>query len=306
MRKPLARARRSRASRTIFAASPDCINVERVVEVLERQLVRDDRREVDAAARHERLRLIPGLEHPAPVDAEHVSPLKMMRSARLISTSSDGMPSSAATPPLRTIARPLSIAEPRTRHLEQHVDAVAAGAPTISSIRSGCVAHEHRVGADALGERELLRVHVDREHLRRAGGARDGDRHQPDRADAGDRRRFRRHAGGHHGMHRVAERIEDGRPAVGDRGVEPPHVRFRHADVVGERAVGVDADDLHVLADVRLTGAAQRADPARDVTFRRDAVADGERRVTAPPTAATSPMNSWPIVSGGFTRRCAQ
>ena len=24
------------------------------------------------------------------------------------------------------------------------------------------------------------------------------------------------------------------------------------------------------------------------------------------PTAATSPMNSWPIVSGGFNRRCAQ
>ena len=74
-------------------------------------------------------------------------------------------------------------------------------------------------------------------------------------------------------MHRVAERIEDGRPLVGYRRVELPHVVFRHRDVIREASVAIDADDLHVLADIFLPGAAKQAGAARDVAFRRYAIA---------------------------------
>ncbi len=76
-----------------------------------------------------------------------------------------------------------------------------------------------------------------------------------------------------HGVHRVAQRVEDGRVLLGDRRVELPDVGLGNDDVLGEGAVGVDADDLHVLADVRLADTALQALAARDVHFSGDEVA---------------------------------
>ena len=58
-----------------------------------------------------------------------VSPLKMMRSARLRLTLSAGMPSSAAVPPLRTQLQAQVDRRAAAGHLEQDVDAVAPCAP---------------------------------------------------------------------------------------------------------------------------------------------------------------------------------
>ena len=47
--------------------------------------------------------------------------------------------------------------------------------------------------------------------------------------------------------------------SCGIAGIELPDVGLGNDDVFCERAVGVDADDLHMLADVRLAGAALQA-----------------------------------------------
>jgi len=78
------------------------------------------------------------------------------------------------------------------------------------------------------------------------------------------------------GVHRVAERVEDGgqvvRDAVGDReGVER-----RDHQVLGERAGAVDADADRVAAQVAAAGAAVAAVAAGDVAFAGDALADLE------------------------------
>ena len=65
------------------------------------------------------------------------------------------------------------------------------------------------------------------------------------------------HAGGHDGVHRITERIENRGKLVRDRRIELPNVVLGHRDVLGERSVAVDADDLDALADVRLARPAQ-------------------------------------------------
>ncbi len=58
-----------------------------------------------------------------------------------------------------------------------------------------------------------------------------------------------------------------------DRRIELPDIGLGNDDVFGEGAVGVDADDLHVLADVRFAGAALQALAAGDVHLGGDEVA---------------------------------
>ena len=77
-------------------------------------------------------------------------------------------------------------------------------------------------------------------------------------------------------MDGVTERIEDRRDLVWNRVVEPPDVDRRHCDVVCERAVRVDADDHHALADVGLTRPAEQTGAARNMPLGRHTLANGE------------------------------
>src|SRR5271157_989701 len=52
---------------------------------------------------------------------------------------------------------------------------------------------------------------------------------------------------------------EDGRIFLRDGRIELPDIRLGNDDIFGEGAVGVHADDLHMLADVRFAGAALQA-----------------------------------------------
>src|SRR5205085_11390661 len=63
----------------------------------------------------------------------------------------------------------------------------------------------------------------------------------------------------------------------GDRGIELPDIRLRNDDVLSKSSVGVHADDLHVLADVRIAGAALHALAAGDMHFGGDKVAFAHR-----------------------------
>ncbi len=108
-------------------------------------------------------------------------------------------------------------------------------------------------------------IYLDRKHLRRAARLGDRDREQSDRAAAGDRHRLRRDVARQRGVHRIAQRVEDRRVFLRDFGVELPDVGFRDTNEFGEGAVGVYADDLHVLADVRLACSALQTLAAGDM-----------------------------------------
>ncbi len=60
---------------------------------------------------------------------------------------------------------------------------------------------------------------------------------------------------------------------MGDGGIELPDVGFGNDNIVGKSAIAIDADDLDVLADVTLAGAALQALAAGDMHLRRDEVA---------------------------------
>src|SRR4030095_16835049 len=75
------------------------------------------------------------------------------------------------------------------------------------------------------------------------------------------------------GMYGVAQRIEDGGVLLGDFGIKFPDVRLGDNDVFGEGAVGIHADDFHVLTDVGFACAALQAFAAGHVHFGGDEVA---------------------------------
>src|SRR5260370_28490953 len=60
-------------------------------------------------------------------------------------------------------------------------------------------------------------------------------------------------------MHCISQRIENRGVVLRDGWIELPDVRLRDYHVLGEGAIGVDADDFYVLADVRFAGAALQA-----------------------------------------------
>ena len=55
-------------------------------------------------------------------------------------------------------------------------------------------------------------------------------------------------------VHRVTERVEDGGIVLRDRQIQLPDVGLGNHHVLCKRAIGIDADDPHVLADVRFAG----------------------------------------------------
>ena len=111
------------------------------------------------------------------------------------------------------------------------------------------------------------------EDLGGSAGARHRDGEQADGAASGDGDALGGDLAGQHGVHGVAQRVEDGRVLLRDRRIELPDVDLGNDDVFGEGAVGVDADDLHVLADVRLADAALQALAAGHVHLGGDEVA---------------------------------
>ena len=129
----------------------------------------------------------------------------------------------------------------------------------------------------ALGELEPEGRAIGGEDNGGAGRAGDGDREQADRpaaehghAPAGQVLLARRED-------RVAERLLQGRDLGRQlRAVVLPDDRLRHRDVLRERAVAVDAENLRALAHVRTAGPAVVAGAARHVTLCRDVLARGD------------------------------
>src|SRR5262249_44445943 len=71
-------------------------------------------------------------------------------------------------------------------------------------------------------------------------------------------------------MHRIAERIEDGRHVTVDRWVVVPDVGHRQYEIFGEGAGPIDADTERVLAEMAAAGQAVAAPATDDVPFAAD------------------------------------
>ncbi len=138
---------------------------------------------------------------------------------------------------------------------------------------------------------------------------RDLRHHQAERPGAGD----------HHdvveldvaaidGVDGAAQRLDDRGVFERDRSRDLVHDRAgRKAHIVGHAAVGdlaLKAEDVVHLAHPVLAAVAIAAVPARHDLLGDDALAHGElagMAVAPSPTSATTPKNSWPGMTGGFT-----
>ena len=75
------------------------------------------------------------------------------------------------------------------------------------------------------------------------------DCHQADGTSAGDDHILRSDFSGQHRVHGVAERIENRGVVFGNRGIDFPDIADGDDYELSEAAVGIYADDFHILAD---------------------------------------------------------
>ena len=134
---------------------------------------------------------------------------------------------------------------------------------------------EGDVGSELLSKFKTARADVGDENFSGTGGVSNGDRHEANRADTGDQNAATADAGGHDGVHRVAERIENSGDVVGNVRVDGPDVFLGNGDKFGEAAVGIDAENIDLLADMAVPRAAGLAHATADVAFGTDSLADG-------------------------------
>ena len=165
------------------------------------------------------------------------------------------------------------MASVRPGHFQHDVHAGAAGVVHHDAVHVVLGGIEHEVGIHLLGDLAAMLIHLDGVNLRGPAGARHRDGEQPDGPATGDGYALGRDLARQHGVHRVAQWVEDGRIFLRDRRIELPDVRLGNDDVLGKRAVSVHADDLHVLADVRFANAALQALTAGHVHLGGDEVA---------------------------------
>src|SRR5580704_1838856 len=160
-----------------------------------------------------------------------------------------------------------------TGHFEDSVDAGSAGALHDDGVHVFLRGIEREVGFHLLCDVAAMLVDFDSEDLCCAHGASDGDREQADGAATGNGDRAASDFSGEHRVYGIAQRIKDGGVLLRNARVELPDVRLGDDHVFGESAVGIDANDFHVLADVSFAGAALQTFAAGDVHFRGNEVA---------------------------------
>ena len=132
---------------------------------------------------------------------------------------------------------------------------------------------EGEIGAHLGGHLAAMLVDFNGEDLRRSAGFGDGDGEEADGAASGDGDGGGGDGAGEHGVDRVAERVEQRGVVVGDGGRELPDIGLGDDGVAGEGAIGIDAQDAHMLADVGLAGAALETLAAGHVHLGADQVA---------------------------------
>lgn len=257
----------------------DCLTrlhkLEAAFEFGQWQMMGDDGFEVEAAGEEKVFDLVPGFEHFAAVDAEDGGAFEDDVVGEVERDGFGGEAEEGGGAAVAKGGEALADGFGMAAHFEQHFGALIVR--ELAGLRGPGVVFgvERFVGAEFFGEFEAAGANVGDENFAGAGGMGDGDGHEADGADAGDQDAAAADAGGHDGVHRVAERIEDGRDVVGDVGMDRPDVLFGDGDEFGEAAVGVDAENIDLFADVTVAGAAGLTQATADVAFGANALADG-------------------------------
>src|SRR6202034_4766510 len=91
------------------------------------------------------------------------------------------------------------------------------------------------------------------------------NRKQTNRPTTGDGNALGGDLPGENSVYGIPEWVEDRGIVHWDCGIELPDIRLRDHHVFGKGAVGVDADDLHALANVRFAGTALQTFAASDM-----------------------------------------
>src|SRR5271157_403979 len=241
--------------------------------------------------------LIPGLVHAASVNALHG---RAFENHFFCEVEFDGAGGNSEQRHAATKTQDLESCSDRLGspgHLQHDVHAGAASVVHHDAVYVVFLGIEHEIGLHLLGDFAAMLVHFQRENLRGSAGASHRDGEQPDRAAAGDGHAPGGDLAGQHRVHRVAQRIEDGRVFLRDGRIELPDVRLGNDDVLGEGAIRVHADDLHMLADVRFAGAALQALAAGHVHLGGNEVAFLDARHFVPDrfnrAAELVPGNQW-------------
>src|SRR5208282_1083562 len=217
--------------------------------------------------------LIPGLVHAAAVDALHGCAFEDHFFCEIefdgAGRNAEERHAATETQDFESCSNGLGAA----RHFQHDINAGAARVVHHDAVHVVLGGIEHEIRAHLLRDLAAMFVYLDGEDLRGSAGARHRDGEQPDGAAAGDGHALGRDLTGKHSVDRVAQRVEDGGVFLRNRRIELPDVGLGDDDVFGESAVGVHADDLHVLADVRFADAALQALAARYVHLGGDEVA---------------------------------
>src|SRR5271156_1102977 len=229
--------------------------------------------QIEFAGLQQRRHLIPGLVHAAPIDALYGDALKnnifgKIQRDGLGGQAEEGNP--AASPhDVEGGSNRIRMA----RHLEHHVDAEAAGFLHHDRADIFLRRIERIVGLHLARNLAPVLIHLDGKYAGRAHGARYRNCKESDRAATSNGYGFRGDLARKHGVHRIAQGIENRGVFLRDGRIELPDVRLRNDDIFGEGAVGIHADDLHVLADVSLASAALQAFAASHMHLGGDEIA---------------------------------
>ena len=159
------------------------------------------------------------------------------------------------------------------------------------------------VRAHARGERAPPLVRFDRDDPRGARRARDPDREQADGAAAHHGDDTPGDVGVQNRVESVAERVQHRRQVVIDGIGDMDDVRRRNGDVLGDapsRSMPMMRVSRHTCACPvpQYSQCPQTRCPSADTR------SPTSMFCTSRPVSATSPMNSWPRVTGGVTRCC--
>ena len=243
---------------------------------LERESVGNDRPGIELTAAQESAHLVPGLVHLPAGDTIEGQAFEDHVAREIHFGGSAGRTEEVDSSAESRGGKCLGVTARVAAHLADQVDAISAGEledPGEHIIAAGI---QRDVGAHRAGQFEPAGVEVAGDDERRTGGAGDAHRKAADRAAAEHEDGAAGDRGFENGVDGVAHRIHD-RADFGGDSIELHHVRCGHRDVVGKRAVAVDADDPGALAEMGRAQAALETVPADDVAFRGYRVSNGEQ-----------------------------
>ena len=222
------------------------------------------------ARQHQLGHLVPGLVHLATVHAVQGQALE----DDLVPVGAGALGHDAEHGDLAAVVHAVEHVVERARvaaHFQADIEAfhVQVGHHVLERL-VGDVDHPGR--AHVGGELEAEIVDVGDHHVARADVLADARGDDADRAGAGDQHVLAHHVEFQRAVRGVAVGIEERGQFAGDLVRDRPQVAGRHDDVLGERAVAVDADADRVRAQVLAAAAAVAAMAADDVAFGRDAL----------------------------------